>query len=414
MYSLTILVLILRIGISISSNPVYKWQTGILPSSGNWLSITYGNGTFLATGASSDIAIYSVDGFNWKKIVLPLSAYWKYSSYGNGKFVLLDNYENEVYSDNLVDWKSGTTASIEYQYCVNYVGSMFISYTSRGGPSLEGAYSIDGISWTKFNMPSEENWCDVAYGNGKFVTTNSGYTAAYSDDGITWTSFFFPSNKAWKNIDFGGGTFVVVSLESDSALYSTDGINWHSTPLPSMGYWYSVKYGGEKFVALDKTNSQAAYSFDGVNWLLGPMPLSLKWELLAYGNGRFVSLVNGNSNAVSVLVDPIPETPAPTTPITSTPITSTSVPPTTLAPVLPTNITPTSPPVPITSMAPLPVPPNDDSHSKLATATRVMIIVACSFFILGFFAYFIQKFLISRCSHREMENDINRAIVYGT
>ena len=61
-----------------------------------------------------------------------------------------------------------------------------------GSASGRAAYSKDGVKWHLTKMPSSDDWNDVCYGNGKFVTVASIYgynntnTAAYSEDGIKW------------------------------------------------------------------------------------------------------------------------------------------------------------------------------------------------------------------------------------
>jgi len=54
-----------------------------LPS-GNWKSVCYGNGKFIAVAFGSDTAAYSTDGIHWDIIQLNVSGvyYWVSISYG--------------------------------------------------------------------------------------------------------------------------------------------------------------------------------------------------------------------------------------------------------------------------------------------------------------------------------------------
>lgn len=79
--------------------PGVDWFTTTLPVSGNWLSITYGNGKFVAVPNNHSKAIYSDDGITWNETTLPVSGNWYSVTYGNGKFVAIDSGKI-VYSSN--------------------------------------------------------------------------------------------------------------------------------------------------------------------------------------------------------------------------------------------------------------------------------------------------------------------------
>ena len=58
-----------------------------LPSSSNWVSVTYGNGMFVAVANGSTAAAYSTNGSTWTASTLPSSSTWQSVTYGNGMFV---------------------------------------------------------------------------------------------------------------------------------------------------------------------------------------------------------------------------------------------------------------------------------------------------------------------------------------
>jgi hypothetical protein len=68
-----------------------NWTQKTLPSTGNWMSITYGNGKFVAplyatqSGyylVESNVYAYSEDGINWTQKTLPSSQKWYAVTYG--------------------------------------------------------------------------------------------------------------------------------------------------------------------------------------------------------------------------------------------------------------------------------------------------------------------------------------------
>ena len=61
------------------------WTQRALPVSGDWRSVTYGNGVFVAL--NSAIAATSPDGITWTQRALPVSGDWYSVTYGNGVFV---------------------------------------------------------------------------------------------------------------------------------------------------------------------------------------------------------------------------------------------------------------------------------------------------------------------------------------
>lgn len=185
-------------------------------------------------------------------------------------------------------------------YRLTYGNGKFVAVADN---SMHGAYSEDGITWTKSTMPTRENWTSVTYGNGKFVAVaHSSSRAAYSEDGIAWTSTTISSSGKYYDIAYGNGKFVTVAIDSDKAAYSEDGITWTETTIPSSSNWNLIAYGNGKFVVL--SNSQIAYSKDGITWSVSALPSDKKLDLITYGNGKFVG-INMDSNQAAYSEDGI-------------------------------------------------------------------------------------------------------------
>ena len=197
-------------------------------------------------------------------------------------------------------WKENTFAGSGRS--VTYGNGKFVA----ADYSQYGAYSTDGISWTKMTLPANHNWLSVTYGNDKFVAI--GYDSnkgAYSTDGITWTEFILPASRSWLGVTYGNGKFVAVAAVSNKGAYSTDGINWTEFTLPASRYWRGVTYGNDKFVAVDyDTGRKGAYSTDGINWTEMTMPAG-SWYSVTYGNGKFVAVAAYGSNKVVYSTDGI-------------------------------------------------------------------------------------------------------------
>jgi hypothetical protein len=189
----------------------------VLPVSAGWISVTFGNGVFVAVAQSSSIAATSPDGITWTQRVLPVSASWYSVTFGNGVFVAVARYSS-------------------------------IAVTSP-----------DGITWTQRVLPVSVEWFSVTFGNGVFVAVaQSSSIAATSPDGITWTQRVLPASAGWISVTFGNGVFVAVASGSSIAATSPDGVTWTQRVLPASTGWLSVTFGNGVFVAVAYLSSTAA------------------------------------------------------------------------------------------------------------------------------------------------------------
>ena len=73
-------------GLVVQSDPLIKFNKYSQIGRGTIFSITYGNGMFVAVGASGSI-VTSTDGITWTKQTSPVSAVFNSVTYGNGMFV---------------------------------------------------------------------------------------------------------------------------------------------------------------------------------------------------------------------------------------------------------------------------------------------------------------------------------------
>ena len=65
------------------------WAQRAMPVNASWVSVTYGNGMFVAIAYSGNIAATSPDGITWTRRVLPIVANWYSVTFGNGMFAAM-------------------------------------------------------------------------------------------------------------------------------------------------------------------------------------------------------------------------------------------------------------------------------------------------------------------------------------
>jgi len=301
-----------------------------------WVAIAYdvyqNVGRYVAVARGSATAAYSLDGINWTAVSLGVVEDWCDVVGGNGTFVAIAE------SDSSTTWRStSTNGGVTWTAATVGTGSKAIAYgggrfvTVEGNFSNSVAWSANGTTWTVTTLPSnddstESNWQDIAYGNGRFVAiSDSSAMAAYSFNGATWYKSNLPSTAEWSSIGYGQGVFYVTSL-GDAAASSPDGVTWTvrdgsflslditatnansvtstatARTLPSSSTWQDVLWDGTKFVAIGYTSgtSLGAYatSTDGATWTGGTIAQSgTNWEYtaLAYnGTNQYVALIGGN------------------------------------------------------------------------------------------------------------------------
>ena len=246
------------------------WHSVTLPNPGDgtvieWTSVAYGDGKFVAVANGAALGIYSTDkGESWNTFTLPSAAKWTSVTYGNGRFVAVSQSTTAAYSTNGTTWTRSTLPSNSLWNAVAYGGGKFVAVL-QGGNNV--AYSTDGSSWSSATLSSNYSMKSVTYGNGKFVATGGGANALYSSDGTSWTATTMPNGNVLHNfyVTYGNGKFVAVSSRGDNA-YSEDGNTWTATAVPGSITWNSVAYGGGKFVAVPNLSTSVTISADGINW----------------------------------------------------------------------------------------------------------------------------------------------------
>ena len=273
----------------------------VMPIESRWRGIAYGNGRFVAVGATSNQngCAYSDDGINWTDtpIVDTLSA-WHDIAFGGGRFVAVSERQTAAYSDDGITWISTTMPSNQYWNKLCYGNGCFVAIVATYNSNY-AAYSYDGITWNATSLPVATNWESITYGNGRFVIVGRGANAAYSEDGITWTTASLPDTSDYKwAVTFGSGRFVAVKGYTTVGAYSEDGMTWVATTTPAQQNVKDIAYGNNRFVAISAYASvQYSYDFwyseDGITWSTTPAAVDASWTAVEYGNNMFVAVADG-------------------------------------------------------------------------------------------------------------------------
>jgi len=237
------------------------WTSRTPAANNHWLSVTYGNGLFVAVAASGtgNRVMTSPDGITWTSRTSAANNSWTSVTYGNGLFVAVsvDGEGNRVMtSPNGINWTSRTSAANKDWYSVTYGNGLFVAVApfATGNGVMT---SPDGITWTSRTSATDNQWVSVTYGNGIFVAVSSdgpGNRVMTSSNGITWTIRTSAADNQWRSVTYGNGLFVAVSDTGSGTfnrvMTSPDGITWTGQNSAANNMWFSVTYGNGLFVAV--------------------------------------------------------------------------------------------------------------------------------------------------------------------
>jgi hypothetical protein len=260
-------------------NTSYQWHVKSVGQSANLLSVTWGNGLFIATG--ENITYSPMDSA--ALFISKDAAVWK----------------------RQVDGITGGGTSRFHR--VKWVHDRFFLFGDIGSSTY---YSTNGENWKEMPLFS---W-NITYGNKLFLgiffnpadSFSFGYTAI-SPDGINWTKseslkdLYIDSSTP---IAFGNNNFTMFASDSGNTItcmQSTDGKKWSSTAVPFPGNLMSLNFYDSRFFALGC--GEIARSADGNTWSrsfdLG-FPLSPEFSIpsMAWSGNNFL-LVNGNGSVMS-------------------------------------------------------------------------------------------------------------------
>lgn len=185
-----------------------------------------GSGNYLTT---------SFDGKNWTEV--PVTVETQYITdivYFKNMFILSSKSIGiMIANDGYINWTgvSGVPAG-NYKLAVSPNRVVAIKSNEYANQFY---YTDDGVNWKSGTLLGNNYYQDIAYGKGKFVITTgttsySRDTVLYSEDGVNWNTSTIPSSGGWTNViyDETTGLFIAVDgmASSDAGAYSEDGVNW--------------------------------------------------------------------------------------------------------------------------------------------------------------------------------------------
>ncbi len=261
---------------------------------GEWQSIVYGKGVYVAIRNSEAIG-YSYDGIAWYRAhILPGSSFYTIA-YGNGMFVACSTTDYVAYSYDGINWfysdSSWDHTPIDGPQIVKFFNDRF--FIVSGVELDKVAYSLDGITWTQVTLPSARWWADAAFGNGTYVVIHHWGDLAYSSDLVNWTEIQLPSTHVdWRHVDFVPwlGKFIATAKAANFIAISSDGITWEQVSLPITTNldWSKVVYNDYKIIMKANQSTKGLMSENGTSWTEFNVPSAMEYRDLAYGKGKFV------------------------------------------------------------------------------------------------------------------------------
>lgn len=146
-----------------------------------WTSIGYGDGQFIALNSEGISVRGNID--TWTSITIPKGK-WISVAYGNDTWVAVGpdggtGTYNMMYSkDKGATWTAKRSSGFNYGY-VCFGDGRFVTTSSDVRNDI--FWSEDGVTWTRAIMPSNEIWYSAAFGNDRFVAIGNNSQVAYSE-----------------------------------------------------------------------------------------------------------------------------------------------------------------------------------------------------------------------------------------
>lgn len=247
-----------------TSTDLITWTDGTFGNGAAMYDVAYGNGVFVAVGASGNstanfIAIQSsVDGITWTSRTVPENTSGTLSgvtvAYGAGRFVA-GSIQDTVsarplrISTNGTTWTNNNITALSGTYgvdSINFSDGLFTAiltldpvawtFGRRGGNNF--SYSTDGLTWTaRTNLVGTNSMLTSVYGNGIFmVAGDSSGIIARSTDSVTWTSVIAVATTLnYTSLTYDSTQDIYISTLAGSntsqqdryILYSVDkGVSW--------------------------------------------------------------------------------------------------------------------------------------------------------------------------------------------
>ena len=282
-----------------------------------WMSVTYGNGKFVAVAKDGTKRIMwaedPTNASNWTAVETPEQNQWYSVTYGDGKFVAVAGTgTNRIMyaTDPAGTWTAVEAAEANGWRSVTYGDGKFVAVASSGIHRIMVAEDPTG-TWTPAAAMADVGdnaYRSVTYGNGKFVAVADGGTNRImyaTDPSGPWTVVEAPEANNWNSVTYGNGKFVAVAYAgANPIMYATDPSGpWTAVEAPEDNNWYSVTYGDGKFVAVagdgNGSSNRIMYAEDPTGtWSPVAAPEANNWRYVTYGNGKWVAVSSNGTERV--------------------------------------------------------------------------------------------------------------------
>jgi formylglycine-generating enzyme required for sulfatase activity len=194
------------------------------------------------------------------------------------------------------------TSTVTPTISIPQANAVAVSYGNNKAMVSQGY----GGSFELKNLPDNQNWTTIAYGNGIFVAAAyASYIINYStDNGMTWQSYDIsteaPSTSAlWINSTYDpiNNNFILTSNTSSQVaiikFLNGSVYDFTYSTLPANANWKGIAYGANIIVAAADNSSTCATSSNGLTWTVrslfsGIVPCSS----LEYLNNEFIIIGN--------------------------------------------------------------------------------------------------------------------------
>jgi hypothetical protein len=299
------------------------WTAGVSSANGYGNLIFDGTRFYTPNTATTTAGVrYSTDGISWSTYSISgQNQGLGRMAYGNGAYVIMSNSggTGSTWASNSTDGinftqRAITGTNVNTGFDVAYGNGKFISTIGGSGTHFL-VTSNNGASWSAAAYgTSVGNGQSIAYGNNTWIACSGNSTAAAtSSDGVTWTARTLPVS-GFRYIRFYNGLFVATVNASTNVCYtSTDAITWTSRTLPATGSWQEPFFGNGIWVLYIGNTTTAATSPNATTWTQKTLSSSQDWNTGAYGNNRYVVQTNGWSTYSDAFSIPFGMYSAPTT-----------------------------------------------------------------------------------------------------
>lgn len=185
---------------------------------GDWSSITFGGGKFVAVCSGSTVAAYSTDGINWTASVLPANTAWVSVCYGDGVYIAVTatNSDKAARSENGTSWSEITFPAASTWRAVIYGKNIVGEGIFAGvGATTVGNYSLDaGVTWnakTQVTMTyTAACYAPIRWYSADTLTLNNGAVLTVNTD----------QHRFWATMSLANGLLDIRNTTSSGITFS--------------------------------------------------------------------------------------------------------------------------------------------------------------------------------------------------